>query len=305
MFIYFLSDWGRISNLSDPNYLKVLKFLSSKAQFRWCKLGSSPFFFPLWKGETILVYYSGWPKERSCTAQPSQDNGALCTLIFIFPASRRWPGADTEGEWTQGEGNGELSSTKSNIHWLSWHFDSTGCYKIGGFCWKTEFWVHSVWLGLSAQWDLQEPGTLFERSSAHVLCVFKWFPQHQGVWDYLRFGTVSFCIYLLLLLFVKLTRGQFLFPLPEIPNNSPDPYMIIAGSCCCKWQQNCSLASVCFASSADWFSLGILWIALAFLCSLEKQPSPCTGEGPGGCTQVSSPAGHNSDLISGIPCTGT
>lgn len=26
---------------------------------------------------------------------------------------------------------------------------------------------------------------------------------------------------------------------------------------------------------------------------------------PWGCTQVSSPAGHNSDLISGIPCTGT
>lgn len=51
-----------------------------------------------------------------------------------------------------------------------------------------------------------------------------------------------------------------------------------------------------------WAYFGLLW---RFLCSLGKQPSPCTGEVPCGCIQVSSPAGHNSDLISGIPCTGT
>lgn len=38
-----------------------------------------------------------------------EDNGALCTLIFIFPTSRRWPRADIEGEWTQSGENGELS----------------------------------------------------------------------------------------------------------------------------------------------------------------------------------------------------
>lgn len=142
MFIYFLSDWGRIFNFSGPSYLEVLKLLHSKAQFRWCKLGSSPFFFLLKEGKPILVYYCGWPKERSCPAltEACEDNGALCTLIFIFPASRRWPGADTEGEWTQGGQWGTVNWGESTTFTgYPGTLIALAALKLGFFFWETDF----------------------------------------------------------------------------------------------------------------------------------------------------------------------
>lgn len=153
MFIYFLSDWGRISNFSDPNYLKVLKFLSSKAQFSWCKLGSSPFFFSFKKGKAILVYYCGWPKERSYTAQHSLRPVRIMELCVLWYLSFQLPGDGQElilRENGHRGGKGELSSEEDKVQHslVILDFDSTGCSKFG-VVFLLENWILSP---LSVAW---------------------------------------------------------------------------------------------------------------------------------------------------------
>lgn len=132
MFIYFLSDWGRISNFSGPSYWKVLKFLSS-GDVSW---GPPPYFFFYKKEEQYLsTIVDGLRRE---VTQPSTHWGQWSFVYFdIYLSSFQ----EKARSWSWGRmGSCQVRRTKYNIHWLSWHFDSTACSKIGVFfCWETEF----------------------------------------------------------------------------------------------------------------------------------------------------------------------
>lgn len=99
-------------------------------------------------------------------------------------------------------------------------------------------------------------------NNACVQCIFKWLLWYQAL-DLQQWLSA----------FIYLTHGQFLVSTTKNSQELHWLYTVTPDSCCCIWQQNCSFARVCLAALQ--FSLQILEIALAFLCSLEKlQPSP-------------------------------
>lgn len=211
LFIFFLIEAG-FPTLVVPTTERCWSSSVAKLSSGDGSWGPPPYFFFYKKEEQDLsTIVDGLRRE---VTQPSTHWGQWSFVYFdIYLSSFQ----EKARSWSWGRmGSCQVRRTKYNIHWLSWHFDSTACSKIGVF-FLLGNWILSP---LSVTWTVCTVESLFERNSSHVLCIFKWFPQYQGVWDYLRFGTVSFCIYLFL--FVKLTHGQFLFPLPEIPNISPD-----------------------------------------------------------------------------------
>lgn len=167
-----------------------------------------------------------------------EDNAPLCTLIFIFPASRRWPGADRGRMDTRGE-NGELSSEEDKVQHLLVDASYPGtlialpALKSGLFAVKLNFKSTQCGLGclhsgVSRTLELSLKGIVL------MFCVFLSDCSNTRGFGIILDLEQSLSALFILFLFVKLTHGQFLFPLPEIPNNSPDLYMIIPGSCCCK-----------------------------------------------------------------------
>lgn len=58
----------------------------------------------------------------------------LCVLWYLYFDIYLSSFQEMARSWYWGRmGNCQVRRTKYNIHWLSWHFDSTGCSKIGGF----------------------------------------------------------------------------------------------------------------------------------------------------------------------------
>lgn len=68
-------------------------------------------------------------------------------------------------------GNCQLRRRKLSIHWLSWHFDSTGCSKTGGFCWESD--LKSTQCGLDClQSGVSRTLELYLKGIVLMFCVF-------------------------------------------------------------------------------------------------------------------------------------
>lgn len=279
MCLYLVGNWCNFGqSVNSLSHLFIFLVVPNTERC-WCSLVQKlslgdvswgAFFFSFKKMKKTLVYYCGWPKERSCTAQHSLKPVRIMQLCVLWYLSFQLPGDGQELIWRE---NGELSREEDKVQHLLVAASYPGtlvalpALKLGLFAVKLNFKSTQCGLG-SLHSGVSRTLELYLKGIVLMFCVFLSDSSNTR-----GFGIILDLEQSLSALFIFICSiDSRPVSVPTARNSQQLPWLVHDYSrfLLCKWQQNCSFACICFASSADWFNLGILWIALAFLCTLEK-----------------------------------